>query len=386
MTASATRIIHCRTCLMPSSRPRVVFDETGQCNACKWLLGDYQRIDWAARRKEFEQVVDANRRHQTYDCIVPMSGGKDSGTIAYRLKHEMGLNPLAVCYGQMLWTEPGRHNFEQVSRAGIDCVYLRHNQAVSRQLARRFQLERGHVKQHYDAGVNATPVRMAVELGIPLIFYAEHGESFYGGLVLNEESRRTRDLVEVLEHQVGDDARNWATDGISERDLWPYIYPDVAEVRKTGLQAFYFSYFFPWDILNNALFARENMNFRRAFAAPIISELPGWWGRSDGSFEGFDSIDDMVDDLDFYMMFVKFGFGRATRMASRLIQMHHMTRDEGLALVRRFDGEFPRRYLAEILEYLDMSEDELRRSVEDHRNPELWTQENGKWSLRFPPC
>jgi hypothetical protein len=119
------------------------------------------------------------------------------------------------------------------------------------------------------------------------------------------------------------------------------------------------------------------------FHVPFLP--PGWWGKSDGSFEGFDSIDDKIDDSDFFMMEIKFGFGRSTRMASRLIQNGHMTREQGLELVRLYDGEFPNSYLPDVLEYLDMDETEFRRIVDLHRNPEIWEEKDGQWALRYPP-
>ena len=203
---------------MPDTRPRVVFTD-GVCNACLYHESK-KDIDWDARAQEFLDVVERYKGKGAYDCIVPFSGGKDSATIAWKLR-DLGLNPLLVTYGQLLWTDVGQRNFDRVCRAGFDIFYWRVNQDVSRRLARRFLVERGHPKQHYDAGVNSVPVRSAIQFDIPLIFYAEHGESEYGGLVLHEESRRTRNLTEVLENQIGDDPRNWAVDGLLERDLYP---------------------------------------------------------------------------------------------------------------------------------------------------------------------
>lgn len=355
-------IEHCKKCLMPSSRPRIVFKD-GVCNACAWN-DQRKEIDYEARKQDFLALVAAKKKHPAYDCIVPFSGGKDSAAIALRLRH-LGLRPLLVTYGQLLWTDVGRRNLERVCNAGFDILYWRVDQRVSRHLARRFFIERGHPKQHYDAGVNSTPVRTAVQLGIPLIVYAEHGESEYGGLVLSEEHRRVRDLAEVLENQVGDDARNWATDGLTEADVWPYTYPE--DVGDT--QAVYFSWYFPWSIHENALYVKNELGFE--WVEP----------RSDASFEGWDSIDDCIDGLDFHLMFVKFGFGRATRMASRLIQKGVITREQGLEFVRKHDHEFPEMYLAEVLEYLDMTRAELIGVIDMHRNPEIW---NGN-ELRFPP-
>ena len=397
-------IQHCTRCLMPSSRPRITFKD-GVCNACQFHEKN-KSVDWEARALEFYSLYDSVGDTGPYDCVVPFSGGKDSASIAYRLKYAHGLNPLLVCYGQLLWTDVGRYNFHQVANAGFDIIYWRTNQEVSRKLARHFFIERGHPKQHYDAAVNSVPLITAVKFGIPLVFYAEHGESEYGGHILSEEHRKQRFFDEVLENQVGDDPRNWTVDGITEKDLYPYIMPEPVfmgqeypEIKIGPVKAYYYSYFFPWDIYENAKLAREKMGFRQARnGLEIESELlinvdgstehrewPPWVGKSDGSFEGYDSIDDKIDDLDFYMMQIKFGFGRATRMASRLIQKGHMTREQGLELVKRYDGEYPETYMKDVCEYLSMTEVELGEIVDKHRNPEIWERRDDQWELKCPP-
>jgi N-acetyl sugar amidotransferase len=339
---------------MPSTRPRMTLDETGQCNACSFHATRAD-TDWADRKEQFLELVKSKKRHPYYDCIVPFSGGKDSAYIAHRLKFELGLNPLLVCYGQMLWTPAGIHNFNAVCNAGFDIQYERVNQDVSRRLAKRFFIERGHPKAHYDAGINAAPVIAARDRGIPLIIYAEFGEASYGGHVLSEESMRRRDLEEVLEHCIGDNPLNWATDGISESDLAPYLYPEDAG----DTEAVYYSYYFPFDVYENAMYCREKMAFK--WIEP----------RTDGSFEGWDSIDDAIDGTDFYAMFLKFGFGRATRMASRLINYGHMTVEEAKPLIEKYDGEFPEMYLPEVLGYLDMTRQEYIDTLEMHTEHDL---------------
>jgi hypothetical protein len=266
-----------------------------------------------------------------------------------------------------MWTPCGQANFNKVCDLGFDIIYWRVDQDVSRHLTRRFFIERGHPKLHYDAGINSCPVRTAKQFDIPLIFYAEHGESEYGGHVMDEESRRTRNLDEVLEHQVGDSPYNWVDDVVSERDIFPYLYPEDVE----GITAYYYSYFFPWSIYDNY---------------ELMDEKVGWTlapnDRSDGSFEGWDSIDDCIDGLDFWMMHLKFGFGRATRMASRLIKEGIMTREEGIEKVKAHDGEFPFTYMQRVLDYMDMTLPELHKVADSHRNPEMWERKDGLWQLK----
>jgi len=367
-------IKYCKRCLMPDTRPRIIFDEHGDCNACTHADSKYADVDWGKRKKEFCDVIEQNRTSNSpYDCIVPWSGGKDSSSIAYRLKFEYDLNPLLVTFSPLIPNEIGMHNREEMLKLGFDHVFVRPNQAISRLLARRFFIERGNPKVHWDAGVNSVPVQVSIEKGIPLIFYAEHGESEYGGRVLNEESKRNRDYTEVIEHQIGDDPLNWVDDSINEKDLSAYQYPELSEVSRRGVKAFYFGYFFRWSMKENYEFIRTKISFQTVNG-----------GRTDGTFTDFDSLDDKIDNVYYYMQFIKFGFGRATRDASRLIQNGQITREEGLRLVRKYDAEFPSMGFEESLDYLNMNLAEFLKIVDLHRNSEIWRYDGG-WHLRYPP-
>jgi N-acetyl sugar amidotransferase len=358
---------------MPDTRPRIVFDDEGVCNACRHAERKSE-IDWDARRAEFLELIEPHRSMDGgWDCVVPWSGGKDSSSIAWRLKHEFGLNPLLVTFSPLIVNEVGASNREAMIQAGFDHLFFRPDQRVHRHLARRFMVERGNPKVAWDAGVNAIPVRFAVKLGIKLIFYAEHGESEYGGRVLSEEHQKRRDLTEVIEHQIGDDPRNWVDDVVTENDLNPYVYPELDEVEAAGVEIMYFGWFFRWSMLENFRFIRDKIPF---------TTHPR--GRTPGTFTDFDSLDDKSDDLYYFMQFVKFGFGRAVRDACRMIQNEQMTRDEGLELARKYDGEFPEEHLPAMLEYMHMDRDELGHVIDLHRNAEIWEQTDGEWRLRNP--
>jgi N-acetyl sugar amidotransferase len=368
------RVQYCQVCVMPNTRPRIVFDDEGVCNACR-NADDKRSIDWDARELEFQELVEPYRsKDGSWDCIVPWSGGKDSSTIAYRLKFELGMNPLLVTFSPLIPNDVGNHNRDAIVRLGFDHIFFRPNEVVNRRLAQRFFMERGNLKVAWDAGVNTIPVKVAVKFGIPLIFYAEHGESEYGGRVLSEESKRTRDFTEVLEHQIGDDPQNWVDDEITPNDLNPYTYPDPDEIEAVGVKALYYAYFFKWSMFENYEFIRTKIDFH---TTPF--------GRTDGTFTHFDSLDDKTDNLYYYMQYIKFGFGRAIRDACRMIQNGQLSREEGVRLALEFDAEFPNQYLAEVTEYLGVSTEELVKMVDQHRNDEIWAKEAGEWSLRFPP-
>lgn len=359
---------------MPSSRPRIVFDAEGICNACRHAENKYDHIDWDARKKEFLEILSKYKRNDGYwDCIVPWSGGKDSSTVAYRLKFEFGMNPLLVTFSPQVPTEIGNHNREEMINLGFDSIFLRPDQKIHRYLSRRFFIERGDQKIAWTAGINSTPVRMAVSLNIPLVFYAEHGESEYGGKILSEEHRKMRDFTEFLENQIGDDPANWVDDNVSREDLNPYIYPEVEEVKKVGVKALYFGYFFKWSMQNNYNFIKTKIDFKTHPS-----------GRTPGTVTDYDSVDDKSDNLYYYMQYIKFGFGRAIRDLSRMIQNNQITREEALKLAKKYDGEFCEEYFNDMLKYLNLDEKEFWEIIDKHRNPEIWKKDNDKWELRYP--
>ena len=363
----------CKNCLTPSTRPRVSFVD-GVCNACEFNRAK-DTVDWESRSRQFLEIIDnlKNNSSSPYHCVVPWSGGKDSSTIAYKLKFEYGLNPLLATFRPMIPNQIGEHNRQALLAKGFDHVSLQTNPHLLRKLAKRFFIERGNPKVAWDAGINAFPVRIAQAYGISAVFYAEHGESEYGGRVLSEEHQRTRDLTEVLENYVGDDPLNWEDEHISSPELCSLCYPEPSLLENTGLRSYYFGYFFRWSMYNNYQFIKEVIDFK---VHPR--------GRTCGTFTSFDSLDDKIDNLYYYMQYIKFGFGRASRDASRLIQNSHMTRSEGIALAKKYDDEFCYDYFDEVLDYLDLTKDEFEEIVDSHRDPRLWSKINGSWTLNTP--
>lgn len=365
----------CKNCFTPNTRPRIVFNKQDICNACLNSMSK-KKINWAKREKEFLKIIfnikkDSKKHKRTYDCIVPWSGGKDSSSIALKLKYNFGLNPLLVTFSPLIINEIGAHNREELLKRGFDSIFFRPNQNVARILSKRFFIERGNPKVAWDAGINSVPVQVAIAYKIPYIFYAEHGESEYGGLVLSEKSKKLRDVKEVIEHQIGDYPENWESKNASKSDLSPYIYPSDVILKKNKILAYYFSYFFKWSMFDNYNYVKKLLpNFRENSQ-----------GRTEGTFTNFDSLDDKIDDLYYYMQYIKFGFGRSTRDVSRFIQNGHLNKSEGLKFIKKYDGEYPQRNLQVVLDYLSLKQYDFDEIIDKHRNLEIWKPKGNNWQL-----
>lgn len=369
-------ILICKSCVTPSSRPRVYFNDEGICNACTGAE-EKKKIDWEKRKKEFLVLVEdikkySKKNNNNYDCIIPWSGGKDSTSIALKLKNEFDLNPLLVTFSPLITNKCGQHNREELLKLGFDSIFFRPNQKVAKLLAKRFFIERGNPKVGWEAGINSIPIKTAINYNIPFVFYAEHGESEYGGLVLSEESKKKRDITEVIEHCIGDYPENWQNEDINLKDLEPYIYPTQKKLSENKITAYYFSYFFRWSIFENYKYVKKIM--------PNFQENPD--GRTNGTFTDFDSLDDKIDSLYYYMQYIKFGFGRAVRDTSRFIQNSQMSRNEALEIVKKYDGEFPKNDLKEVLEYLNLNNFDFEEIINNHRNSEVWKKDNNSWKLK----
>jgi N-acetyl sugar amidotransferase len=365
----------CKSCFTPNTRPRIVFNNQDTCNACL-NSKEKNKINWKQREREFYKIIlnikkDSKKNKRVYDCIVPWSGGKDSSSIALKLKYNFSLNPLLVTFSPLIINEIGAHNREELLKQGFDSFFFRPNQKVARILSKRFFIERGNPKVAWDAGINSVPVQVAIAYKIPYIFYAEHGESEYGGLVLSEKSKKLRDVKEVIEHQIGDYPENWENKDVLKSDLSPYVYPSKVILKKNKILAYYFSYFFKWSMFDNYNYVKKMLpNFRENSQ-----------GRTEGTFTNFDSLDDKIDDLYYYMQYIKFGFGRSTRDVSRFIQNGHLNKSEGLKYIKKYDGEYPKRNLQVVLDYLSLKKYDFDEVIDKHRNLEIWKPKDNSWEL-----
>ncbi len=382
----------CRRCVISNQRPdstvefqhgkgerksTIAFDDEGVCSACRYADLKNREIDWRQREAE---LIDLCNRHRSrtgaYDCIVPGSGGKDSGFTAHVLKYKYGMHPLTVTWAPHLYTEVGFRNLQAWIHSGFDNILFTPNGKVHRLLTRLAFENLLHPFQPFIIGQRQIGPKFSVLYGIPLVFYgenqAEYGHRLADNFIPTMNPRfyaGEPDPESVLLGGVSG-RELMAEHGLTPPDLHPYLAVDEARVRAVGTEVHYLGYYLKWDPQECYYYAVANTGF-----SPNDE-------RTEGSYSKYSSIDDRIDPFHYYTTYIKFGIGRATYDAAQEIRHGKITREEGVALVRRFDHEFPAKYFAEFLDYTGLTTERFRQCVDAARSPHLWERSDGEWRLR----
>ena len=365
------KIFTCKKCLTLSTRPRVEYDEEGVCNACTWAKEKKITTDWDSRWKRLEEICNKYRRDDGYwDVIVPCSGGKDGTYVAWMMKHKLNMNPLCMTVKPNLRTKIGKENLDNFKASGFDHIEISPNPKVYRALTKKTFVEQGRPKQPFEIAISTAILNIATKLGIPFIMYGEEGESEYSGTAPSFNNFKiSRDYL-IDCYYSGHDPKEFL-ELFDIKDLQCWTLPTKEELDKAELYPTHWSNFENWDPLEHYLLAKEKCGFK---------ELPD---RSIGTFSNYAQLDDKLQEFHAYMMQIKFGFGRAWSDACIEIRAGRMTREEGIELVKKYDGEFPEEYLEDYLEYYDMSELEFFDTIDAFRDPNVWEKVNGEWKLKF---
>ncbi|HOW27026.1 MAG TPA: N-acetyl sugar amidotransferase [Elusimicrobiota bacterium] len=376
-------VTYCTKCVVSNQRPRITFDDKGVCSACHYAHEKHNVIDWNEREKMLVDLLDRYRsKDGSYDCIVPGSGGKDSGYVAHQLKYVYGMHPLTVTWAPHIYTDIGWKNYLAFKDSGFDNVLVFPNGVLHRKLSKvAFELWGDHFKV-FGLGQKALAFHMSVKFGIPLVFYGESGEIEYGGSTKNK-GKPYEDVEDWSElYFAGSSLTALTEEGLRagvftkqevEHEKFSfYWHPPLDQLRKIDAQMHWFSYYKKWVPQENYYYTAEHTGFQ---ANPV---------RSEGTYSKYASLDDKTDGFHFYLGFVKFGIGRATSDAAHEIRDGHITREEGISLVHRYDGEFPKKYFPEFLEYLKINEEEFWEVIDLYRtmSPHLWDKSSGQWVLK----
>lgn len=363
----------CVKCTISNQRPRIQLDEEGVCSACRFAEFKKDKIDWKKREEELVALLDKHRRNDgTYDVLVPCSGGKDASYIAHELKHRYGMNPLTVTWAPHLYTDIGFQNLHNLTRVGDVANILGTPPGKTHRKLTKIAFEiLGDPFQPFIYGQTNYPLQMALAHKIPLVMYGENGEVEYGGDMKNAFSP-TRDYrSDHKKHYFsGLGPEDLIKYGIDEKDLVPYMAPPNEELEKLGTEIHFYGYYHKWVPQENYYYCVEHTGFQ---ANPV---------RSEGTYSKYASLDDKIDGFHYYLSYIKFGIGRCTSDTAHEIRDGHLVRDEGVALVKKFDGEFPQKYFKTFLEYCDITEDYFWEVIDSWRSPHLWAKVDGEWKLR----
>lgn len=398
----------CKKCVISNQRPNstveykhtkgsaketIAFNESGVCNACLAAEQKQKKIDWVERERALKELCDRYRRTDgSYDCLVPGSGGKDSFYAAHILKYKYGMHPLTVTWAPHIHTEWGWKNFQAWIHAGFDNYLCTPNGRVHRLLTRLAMENLFHPFQPFIFGQKSLAPKMAALHKIPLVFYGEN-EAEYGNPIEDNES-----AIRNWSYFTAEDKSNVflggtsvaelkQSFGVDEADLMPYLPADPMEISQNNIQVHYLGYYLKWHPQTCYYYSVEHGGFQ---ASPE---------RTPGTYSKYNSIDDRIDDFHYYTTYIKFGIGRATYDAAQEIRSGDINRDEGVALVNRFDGEFPLRFLDEVFSYLSIppeifpaasrmfeqpmvDKEYFDNLADSFRSPHLWLYDNGRWSLR----
>ena len=357
----------CARCVNPDTRPNITFDAEGICPVCRFE--EQKRndvIDWAARRRELDEIVRWGRANTkaTYDCIVTVSGGKDSTRQAIFARDDLGMNPLLVScvYPPEELAERGAENLANLIELGFDTITVGLNPQLWKELMRRGFFRFGNYFKSTEMALYAIPIHVAIAYKVPLIFYGENPV-----LTIGEQHGRTDGDASRL--KMGNTIRggpaSLLTDADTRQDTHFYYYPPDEDMEHADLRLVYLGYYIPdWSGQNNARFAIERGLQVRTEPPEDIGDL---WGVT-GLVEDFRLVNQMLK-------YVKFGFGHVTDQVVEAINSGTMTREEGLKLVRMYDGKCHPAYVRQLCAYLGITEDEFRTVAESFRNPAHWRRD-----------
>ena len=361
----------CKKCVISNQRPRIVFDEEGVCNACRF--SEYKKtIDWNSREDELMKICDQHRsKSGNYDCVVPSSGGKDSGSVTHKLKHKYGMHPLNVTYSPLVSHPIGWQNLVSLNWAGFDTIIGMARGDVQRRLCKEAMVEIGEPFQPFIYGQVLFPINIAMKYGIKLIFGGENAEAEYGGSpnAWDKKSHNYQDLENYYYSKIP--MKYWFDKGFTKEELLFNSPPDLEEFQKSDIIRYFFGYFENWSNHENYYYAKENTG---------LTENPE---RTEGTYTRYSSFDDKIDGYHQWFMLIKFGIGRCTANAAREVREGYRTREEAVELVTRYDQEFPSRYFPVLLDYCQIDEEEFWAIADSWYNEKIWEKKDGKWELKY---
>ncbi|WP_107785766.1 N-acetyl sugar amidotransferase [Campylobacter concisus] len=365
-----SRIFWCKKCLNMSTRPRIEFNEDQICNACQWSE-EKKTLNWNDRKKELIEIINKYKKSNgQYDCIVPVSGGKDSSYVSYKLKNEYGINPLTITVKPGIVFDIGEENLTNFISSGYDNITIRPNLKVLKQVDKIGFIEFGRPMLGWQTIIQAFIPKIAKNFNIQMIFYGENGEIEYGGSTKNKNV--PYGSFEFVKNILLSDTYNRIINsGIDNNDLEMYKFDEDIIFGKSKVLSLYWSYFEPWDSYRNFKIAEKYCG------------LTSKKSQEGSTYNDYSQNDTSLYDLHTYLMYLKFGFGRASQDAGIDIRRGAISRKEAIELVIKYDGIFPEIYLEGYLKYYDLTKEEFDNIIDKWANKDLFFKKDGVWIPKF---
>lgn len=364
-------IKYCKKCCFPETKPDLFFNSDGICSACTASEMKSDEINWEERKRDFFEIIKKYKKPENepgYDCLIPVSGGKDSTYQAYFMKEVCGMNPLCVCFETTNLTDVGRRNIDNISKMGIDLIYFKKNYNAYKSMVIEGFKNVGDEMWPNHIGIFTVPIHFAVKFKIPLVIYGENSQLEYGGPLDSVENRHLdRKWMEEFGGLLGFRVQDMiGIDGLTEKELTPYFYPTDEEIKEVGVFSIFLGHYFFWDA-RKQLEIIKNKGFNVKEDGPV-----------EGTYTNYENLDEKMHGLHDYLKFVKYGFGRATDHACIDIRNNRLTRNEAKVLIEKYDGKYPHISINEFISYTGMDKNEIDDIIDSFTNPLLFeTDENG---------
>ncbi len=364
---------HCKKCVQPDTRPGIKFDAEGVCPACRYAE-TLAFIDWDARQKELEELLERTKKdnHSGYDCLIGVSGGKDSTRQAIYVRDVLGLKPLLVscAYPPEQLTELGTDNLSNLISLGFDTIAVSPDPQTWKKLMRDSFLKYGNWAKPTETSLYATLPRISIAYHTPLAFLGENPATQLGDLEtgsLNWDANKMKNTNTI---KAG--TAIFLGDGVTTQHLIPYEYPSDAEMEWANLQVAYLGYFWPnFTKVDNAAFAMT-------YGLDIRTDTP----EERGALHPFESLDEDYVLVNQMIKYFKFGFGKVTDEVNELIRYGRMTREEGLELVKKYDGKCAPEYIRRLCVYLEITEEVFWEVADSYRNKDIFEKTPDGWKLK----
>ncbi len=388
------KVIYCSHCTRSNQRPHnlgefiqiknkkkkfVELDhKDGMCDACKFYF-EKQKINWKKREKELIKLCNKYRKNNgKFDVIVPGSGGKDSIYVTHQLKYKYKMNPLLVTWAPNMITKDGKQNFDAWVNMGMRNYTFYQNHKIHKKLTKLAFENLCHPFQPFIIGQKNFAPKMAMKFNINLVMFGEHDAEF--GMMMHKKNNPKMDKSFFVSDKnykdlylsgikVSELIKKY---GFTLNDLESYLPINNQQFNKSKVEFHFFSYYKKWNFHDNYYYAIKNSNFK---PSPF---------RLEGSHDKYASMDDKIDWLHFYTFYIKFGMGRTTAATDQEIRSGIINREEGIALIKRFDGEFPKKYLKDCLDYMGITKKQFYKVIDKARPNHLWKKKQGVWKLKYP--